>query len=284
MPSFHEPTGYHCSSTSDQCMLGNLRVVPAVIATLVQLTSLLILFALFFAITFIAKKHFNLEFDFPVFVLFLLQSLLSTVISSLVRMPKWWLWIHFFFPLAIFLMLQWNIPNQIYLFGFLVFLSLFWTTFRTQVPFYPSRPIVWEQVLNFLPQKQNETLRVVDIGSGLGDMSMYIAHMRPDVLVEGIEIAPLPWLISFLRAKYRRSSAVFSLGNYQQLNFANYDVVFAYLSPAVMSELWKKSKSEMRKDSLLISYEFEISDVVPTQVILMHENKPKLYVWNMSGN
>lgn len=264
-------------------MICNLRVVPAFMAILVQLISLLVLFALVFVGTFIAKYYFNLAFNLPVFVLFLLQSVLAALFSYAIRMPKWWLWIHFFFPLAIFLMLQWNIPNQIYLVGFLVFLSLFWTTFRTQVPFYPSWPIVWEQVLNLLPKKQGEILRFVDIGSGLGDMSMYIALMRPDIRVEGIEIAPLPWLVSFIRSKYRRTSVAFRFGNYQQLDFASYDVIFAYLSPAAMPDLWEKSRNEMRRGCLLISYEFDVPGVDPTSVIIIGENKPKLFVWEMPG-
>lgn len=269
---------------SNQSNPKKIPIAPSLTAALIQLAAFLFLIILAYGVSFIANQYFNATFVLPFFSLFLIQSLLAVTFSYLLRIPKWWLWIHFFFPLAVFLMLKWNVPNHIYLLGFLVFLSLFWTTFRTQVPFYPSRPIVWEKVLNLLSQKQGGALRIVEIGSGLGDMSMYVARMRPDARVEGVEIAPLPWVISFFRAKLRQSSAVFSLGNYQHLDFANYDLIFAYLSPAAMLDLWRKSKSEMKKGSLLVSYEFDIPDVTPAQVIFTGENKPKLYVWNMPGH
>jgi hypothetical protein len=101
-------------------------------------------------------------------------------------------------------------------------------------------------------------------------------------IIEGIEIAPLPWLVSVVRALLRRSSAVFKLGDYRELDFANYDVIFAYLSPAAMQALWQKSHVEMRPGSLLISYEFEIQGVPPTQILTNGEQEAKLYVWKIA--
>lgn len=122
---------------------------------------------------------------------------------------------------------------------------------------------------------------MIDIGSGLGDLSMYIAQRRPNDTVEGIEIAPLPWLISKVRARMQASNAAFTRGNYESLNFAEYDVVFAYLSPAAMTNLWIKANQEMRKGSLLVSLEFEIPEALPDQIIHTGTSTPKLYVWRM---
>jgi trans-aconitate methyltransferase len=177
-------------------------------------------------------------------------------------------------------MFQWHIPNGVYLVGFIISLSLFWTTFRTQVPFFPSRPMVWQQVAKIIPQHQS--IRLIDIGSGLGDMSMYMAKVRPDSQIEGIEIAPLPWMISYIRAKFRSSSATFTLGNYQDLDFANYDVIFAYLSPAAMRMLWDKASQEMRPGSLLISLEFEIPGVAENMRIAGNKSTPTIYVWKIA--
>ena len=94
--------------------------------------------------------------------------------------------------------------------GFIISLSLFWTTFRTQVPFFPSRPIVRQKVTELIPQ--DKPIRMIDIGSGLGDLVMHIANARTHSHIEGIEIAPLPWLISMIRAYLTRSNAAFKLG------------------------------------------------------------------------
>jgi hypothetical protein len=128
---------------------------------------------------------------------------------------------------------------------------------------------------------KDKSVSLIDIGSGLGDMPMYIAKIRPECRLEGIEIAPLPWLVSFIRSKIRRSTAVFKLGDYRALDFSNYDIVFAYLSPAAMLALWEKANQEMKSGSLLISLEFEIPGANPSMRIAGSEHSPMIYVWRI---
>ena len=257
----------------------NMRLVPATLAVFIQCAALLTVAAIVWAMNFAAAAYLGMNLNITIFNLVLMQALLAATFSYLAGMASWWRWIHLCFPLAAWMMLQWHIPNAVYLVGFMISLSLFWTTFRTQVPFFPSRPVVWQQVARIIPQ--DSPVRLIDIGSGLGDMSMYMAKTRPDSQIEGIEIAPLPWMISFIRAKFRRSSARFTLGNYQALDFANYDVIFAYLSPAAMRMLWDKASKEMRPGSLLISLEFEIPNVLESIRILGNKNTPDIYVWKI---
>lgn len=252
------------------------KLKPSTLAILVQIVS--------FIVVLIVSKLFDLILDnrfsgFSISDVVILQSLLAATFSYYLNMAVWWRWIHLCFPLAILGMSFWQLPNEFYLAGFIISLSLFWTTFRTQVPFYPSRPCVWKQVTKIIPK--DKPISLIDIGSGLGDMSMYVSKIRPDCHIEGIEIAPLPWLISLVRAKINRSKARFTLGDYNALNFADYDIVFAYLSPAAMSLLWQKANKEMKTGSLLISLEFEIPGINPTMRILGNENSPTIYVWHI---
>lgn len=258
----------------------NMRLVPATLAVLIQCAALLTAAAIIWAVTFATAAYMGKSLNISFFTLVLIQALVAAIFSYLAAMASWWRWIHFCFPLIAWLMFQWHIPNALYLVGFVISLSLFWTTFRTQVPFFPSRPVVWQQVANIIPK--DSPMRLIDIGSGLGDMSMYMAKTRSDSQIEGIEIAPLPWLISFIRAKLRRSSVTFILGNYQTLDFANYDVIFAYLSPVAMGMLWEKASQEMRPGSLLISLEFEIPGVVESIRITSNGNTPEIYVWKIA--
>lgn len=258
----------------------NMRLVPATLAVVIQSTALLMLATLVWAVNFVTTSYFAVSLSLTFFILVLMQALLAATLSYIAGMASWWRWIHLCFPLTAWAMFQWHIPNEVYLVGFIISLSLFWTTFRTQVPFFPSRPMVWQQVAKIIPQ--DKSVRLIDIGSGLGDMSMYMAKIRPDSQIEGIEIAPLPWIISYIRAKFRRSSATFKLGNYQALDFANYDVIFAYLSPAAMRMLWDKASQEMRPGSLLISLEFEIPEIAENMRIAGNQNRPDIYVWKIS--
>ena len=195
------------------------------------------------------------------------------------RLPSWWLLIQFTLPLALVGAQRLELPPWIFLLSFLFLLTLYWTTFRTRVPYYPSSPAAWDRVAGLLPAQAS---RVIDIGSGFGGLAFFLARQRPDSQVTGIEIAPLPWAVSTMRAAWRRLrgevAPKFMRGDYQRLNFAEYDVIFAYLSPAAMPALWRQACVQMRPGALLLSYEFEIPGRAP-DFTSVTENGRRLYGW-----
>jgi len=262
-------------------LIDRLKKTPSFLALAIQIIALMCVLICSRVIYASASAQWSIDVTFFIFTLVVLQSIIASGLACGFRMAIWWRWIHFFFPLALWVMSISQIPNSFYLVGFMITLALYWTTFKTQVPFYPSRPNVWKTLARLMHQhnKAQKSLRMIDIGSGIGDMSMYIAKTREQDIVEGIEIAPLPWLVSRIRAKLMQSRARFILGNYQNLDFANYDIVFAYLSPAAMPQLWEKASNEMRAGSLLVSLEFEIPNVPCSKVIVTGKSSPKLYVW-----
>lgn len=206
----------------------------------------------------------------------LLQGLLAAALSWKLGLARWWLPIQLLFPLAVLAGLALRLPPWLAGAAFLILLGWYWSTYRTQVPYYPSNPAVWRAVLAELPQGRG--LRVIDIGSGLGGFTLHLAAARPESQVAGIELAPLPWLVSRLRAALSGSRARFLRGDYEQLDFADYDLVFAYLSPAAMPALWRKAQREMRPGSLLASYEFEIPASSGVKTIHTTESGPPLYI------
>ena len=263
--------------------LGQLK--PATLAVLVQCMAFVTVLVLLQLQYFVLEAGVKTGSRLSIVDLVMMQALLAAVFSYCLNMAVWWRWIHLSFPIAVLAMTYWQIPSGFYLAGFVITLSLFWTTFRSQVPFFPSRPSVWKQVAKLMPKAEfvpkSSPVRLIDIGSGLGDMPMYIAKVRPDSRIEGIEIAPLPWLISVVRGKINRSKVTFKLGDYRAIDFANYDVIFAYLSPAAMLALWDKACLEMKPGSLLISLEFEIPGTSPSISIAGNENSPAIYVWKI---
>ncbi|MFA6041065.1 MAG: class I SAM-dependent methyltransferase [Methylophilus sp.] len=262
-------------------IVAKLKKTPSFLALAIQFIALFFVLVFSRSIYASASAQWHMDASFFIFSLVILQSIIASALSYALGMAIWWRWIHLFFPLALWAMAISQISNTFYLIGFVITLTLYWTTFKTQVPFYPSRPAVWKALAQLMTEQFKPAMRMIDIGSGIGDLSMYIAKNRKLDQVEGIEIAPLPWIISLLRAKLKRSSAQFILGNYQNLDFANYDVVFAYLSPAAMPELWQKASKEMGSGSLLVSLEFDIPDANCTKVIETGKSSPKLYVWRM---
>jgi hypothetical protein len=209
----------------------------------------------------------------------LLQGLLSAGFSRLLGLASWWLLIQLLFPISLVAALSLQLPPAIFLTGFILLLGIYWTIFRTQVPFYPSGPAVWDAVSRMLPAQR--PVRFIDIGSGLGGLVLHLSGRRPDSSFTGIELAPLPWLASLLRKRMTASAACFLRGDYTHLDFAAYDVVFAYLSPAAMPALWNKARAEMRAGSLLLSYEFHIPGADPHLIQAPVDGGPVLYGWYM---
>lgn len=244
---------------------------PAVAALLIQLISLLIVFALAIVMATMVEVQLTLV------IAALLQGGVAALISRWQAMAPWWLLIQFLFPIALIAFNALHLPSEIYLAAFIALLFLYWTTFRTQVPYYPSTRAVREAVGKLLTQGQS--LRFIDIGSGFGGMVLHLASLRPESDFSGIEVAPMPWLASALRAQLGSSRARFVLGDYGKLDFGAYDVVFAYLSPAAMPALWGKARAEMRQGALLLSYEFPIPGVDPHQAWHPVDGGPPLYGW-----
>ncbi|GAB3537489.1 hypothetical protein GCM10027343_00760 [Noviherbaspirillum agri] len=222
------------------------------------------------------------EWQLTVAVAALLQGGIAALLASLRRMAAWWIPIHFLFPVALILLLAVGLPSWIFLLTFIALLVLYWTTFRTQVPFYPSNRATWDAVAKLLPS--GRPVRFMDVGSGLGGLVLDLSAKRPDGIFAGIEVAPLPWLVSLLRARTGQHScggATFLRGDYRRLDFADYDVIFAYLSPAAMPALWEKARAEMRPGTLLLSYEFVIPGAEPQIAIQPEVEGPFLYGWTL---
>lgn len=220
-----------------------------------------------------------LSFDVTVGTAVLLQAFLSAVISFLARLPKWWWYIQFAFPFALFATFTFNFHPSIFLFCFLILLLVFWNLFKTRVPLFLSGKVAWHLIAEQLPT--DKPIQFIDIGSGVGGLLLHLERQFSKISFTGIELAPLPWAISRIRSVLNRSHIQLLYGDYTNLNFADYDVVFAYLSPAAMDALWAKASTEMRSGTLLLSLEFSIQSVEPDFLIQDNEETSVIYAWRI---
>lgn len=251
--------------------LRRIRALPAVRALLIQCGALPVSVA---AMWLLARA--GVPVSLPAWAL--LQGVLAAGLTRWRDLAPWWLAIQLLFAPAVAGALLLHLPAPLFLALFLALLAVYWSTFRTQVPYFPSGAPVWEAVAQLLPP--GRPLRVVDVGSGLGGLVLELARRRPESGMSGIELAPLPWLVSALRARFSGSRARFLRGDYEQLDFGDYDVVFAYLSPAAMSALYRKAAAQMKPGGMLVSYEFVIMDKTPDVVIKPCGRGANVYVWH----
>ena len=211
------------------------------------------------------------------------QGALAAALAWFCALPLWWVLIDAAFPLAVYHAMQQSWPSYGFWFPLLVLGAVYGTSFLTRVPYYPSRPVVRELLAGLLSPVPGQ--RVIDIGSGLGGLGLALARRRPDCQVVGIELAWLPWLLSWLRARRRRCSSVFLWGDYRRHSLSDYDLVFAYLSPAAMPALWLQLQRELAPGALFVSCEFS----VPAQPTCLLPGSgvrgvPPLYVWRMGSD
>lgn len=240
---------------------------------LIQLGSLVITFLVLSLI----RSQFQIGFSL-LFFLFL-HAVVAASFSLLLKYDWWWAPIQFLFPLSAYFLFQQDVSPHFYLLILVLLSAIFWSTYRSQVPYYPSRSELLSPLL-----EQMSTLsspKFIDIGSGMGGLLIKLSEVRPDGQFVGIEIAPLPWFISYLRGLLKRSRVQFKLGNFYQTDLAQFDVVFCYLSPAAMPSVWQKVKLEMRPGSLFLSYEFIVPDVIPDIVVKINFGGVYLYGWRV---
>jgi SAM-dependent methyltransferase len=245
------------------------RLPPAVIALLLQFAA--------FSLALLCVRLSGIQPGLLGFAL--LGGLISAVFSHLAGLARWWVAIGLIFAPALILMRTVDIPPAIYLTAFLIMLAVYWSTFRTQVPLYLSSDKVWHALEGLLPADRR--FRFIDLGSGLGGVLAHLARIRPDGHYSGVESAPLPLLLSWLRIRGLRNCEV-HWGSLWDCDLAQYDVVFAYLSPVPMEALWRKARNEMRPGSLFISSTFAIPEQAPHRSIDVDDlHHSTLLVWEM---
>ena len=218
----------------------------------------------------------------PIFML-LLVSISAALLAWLWRLPIWWRYINvFFLPLIGLTLYLQSRPDGIdpnwFLAAFVLLLLTSFGAVKTRVPLYLSSPRAAEALALRLPEQG----RLIDLGCGLGGPLSRIHKLRPDVSLAGVEAAPLNWLITRLRLFFSGARADIRLGSLWQADLSNYDVVYAYLSPAPMSRLWAKARQEMKSGSVLISNTFAIPDVDADETVELGDiSHARLLIWRL---
>lgn len=199
----------------------------------------------------------------------------AALLAWLWRLPVWWRLINLLFVPALWLGLQAEFNTNWYLAGFALLAMTSLGAVRTRVPLYLSSGKAAAELAGVIPSHGS----FMDLGCGLGGPLARLARLRPDVGLRGVEAAPLNWLVSSLRLGRR---AHIRLGSIWDLNLSQYDVVYAYLSPAPMARLWDKVRSEMRPGSLFISNSFSVPGVPPDETIDLHDHsRGCLLIWRL---
>ena len=203
-------------------------------------------------------------------IFLLCQSALAVAGSRFLGLPNWWMIIHLLFMPCVFVFFMFSLPAWVYLCVVVVMTLVFWGTVRGDVPLFLSSSDVALTVIALM--EEENVKKFADLGAGIGSVALPVAKEFSQLHVDAWERAPIPWLISVLRGK-RLANYTATRRNLFDANFADYDVIFAFLSPRVMPELGEQLKKTMRKGTLFISSSFPASDWTPEKVLQIHDRR-----------
>jgi len=208
----------------------------------------------------------------------LVQGVAAALWSNLFRQRYWWVPIHLLFMPTAIAMLTLNLPSGLYLLIALLLALVFWGTVKGDVPLFLSSTAVADAVAAIV-ERENANM-FADLGAGIGSVAVPLAERRV-LAVDAWECAPLPWLITAWRCRKLPNASV-RRASLWGCNLACYEVVFAFLSPAVMAELGEKVRREMRPGSLFISSSFPIPDWEPESIVGIEDRRTtKLFCYRV---
>lgn len=203
----------------------------------------------------------------------------ALVFATLSRQPWWWRLIH-----AVFMPLVWfthtlAIDPGWFLLAAILLLLVYRGALSGQVPLYLSNKQTVAALSELLAQR--DPCRFLDLGAGIGSTTVPLADAWPDSQFTGYENAPLTWLAGLILS-VGRPNIRWRWDDLWQAPLGDFDVVYAFLSPAPMPDLWKKAQAEMKPGSLFVSNSFPVPGQTPTEIIEVDCRPPRpLYCYTL---
>ncbi len=224
------------------------------------------------------------KFDTPVPLIAWLPvtGAIAAIAGWRVGLVKGWAVAQFGFPFAVAGALWLGLPGYVWLGLFVLTLMVYWNSFRGGVPLYLSNQTTWSALAGLLPDKP--AVRFVDLGGGIGGTALFLAAGRPDGEFVSVESAPIPYAISWLRKIISgRSNVRVVYGTFWKQSLAPFDVVYAFLSPRPMPDLYLKARAEMHQGALFISNSFAVPGQTADDIIELDDRRrTRLHIWKVN--
>lgn len=197
---------------------------------------------------------------------------IALLFATISRQPWWWRVMH-----ALFLPLGWAVSQLAidpgwFLLAFILLLLIYRGALTEQVPLYLTNGPTVDELERLIADRPG--VRFLDLGAGVGSTLFPLAKRRPDCQFCGVENAPLTWLAGRLRSLVQ-GGVDWRWGDLWHTDLAQFDVVYAFLSPAPMAALWQKATQEMKPGSMLVSNSFAVPDVSPAATVAVDCSPPR---------
>jgi hypothetical protein len=250
------------------------RHPPVLIALASQATA----FILCFGLALVIKRQAGLVIDLPLILAG--QGVFAAIIGLKLGLQRWWLPLQLILPAAGGAALMLALPSWIFLAVFIALVLVFWNASSERVPLYLTNRHTWEALAGQLPKGKT---KFIDIGCGVGGTLTYLANACPQAHISGIESAPIPYALAWLRIRFSGLRNITLLyGDFWKHNLEGYDLAYVFLSPTPMGALYEKAKSEMQHGAALISNSFAVPDHLPDETLNIEDRRQtQLLIWRM---
>lgn len=247
-----------------------VKLPKIVLALLIQVLAFSILFmGVWFA-------KFLIDPPYSVWILVILQGILAAFLSCRLGLPCWWRLIQFSLPVGLYLALSQDVNPFWALIIFLVLWLVFFNAIKERVPLYLTNGTTRQALKKLIKRRKN--VQFLDLGCGLGGNVVFMSQQVNVDRADGVETAPIPYLISKLYTSLR-GGHTYAMDLWKT-RLEYYDVVYAFLSTEPMPDLWQKVINEMSENGVFVSNSFAVPDVTPSEVWSLQDRRnTTLYVY-----
>lgn len=158
-------------------------------------------------------------------------------------------------------------PNVFALIAVLVTIALILGgTIWSGVPPMPTSPNVRRAMLALVADENPAV--IYELGSGWGGLATALAVAFPHARVIGLEVSPLPWLVSRLRQTIvGPDNLSIRWGDAHKADLSDGDLVVCFLCPQVMAPLDAKLRAALRPGAAVLSNSFALHGWTPEKEI-----------------
>jgi SAM-dependent methyltransferase len=209
------------------------------------------------------------QYDPPLLAKLALAGLFAAMLGAGLRLARGWLVGLALAPAALVGAMQLDLPGWAYL-GLAVLGALvLFNSAGERVPLFLTGKASQRGLVDLIAP--TDRVRVVDLGCGLGGplFAMARANRATDSFFCGVETAPIPFAVAWVRAKLTGDPRVsIRFQSLWRVNLADFDLVYAFLSPAPMPRLMEKASQEMSPNAVLVSNEFTVEAYPADRIIV----------------
>ena len=161
-----------------------------------------------------------------------------------------------------------TIETWVLIFALAAIAAVFAWTLMTGSPPTPTSRAVRRTILATLPARLpgDQAAEVYELGAGWGGLALAMARRYPDRQIIGMELSPLPWLVSLiLTALNRPANLTLRRADFLNADLSGASLVVCYLSADVLARLRPQLERQLRPGALIVSNTFAIEGWRPLE-------------------